>query len=103
MQHENTHSGETLRQATIATPGSVPAPAELLTLDDAARFLGLKKSYLYRLTSAKKIPFFKYGGRLVAFDRAALEAWRAARLQYVPTAAEQAAAAAAYCATNPAK
>ena len=103
MQHENPHSGETLRQAVTAAPGTVPAKEDVLTLDDAARFLGLKKSYLYKLTSAQQIPYYKYGGRLIVFERAALEAWRAARLQYVPTQAEQAAAAAAYCAANPAR
>ena len=81
-----------------------PSPTgakELMTLEEAARFLGLKKSYLYKLTSTKQIPFYKYGGRVIAFDPAALQAWRDARLQYVPTQAEQAAQAAAYCAANP--
>lgn len=73
----------------------------LLTLEEAARFLGLKKSYLYNLTSTKRIPFYKCGGRRIVFDRADLQAWQAARLQYVPTQAEQAALAAAYCAANP--
>lgn len=102
MQHENPHGGETLRQAVITQPGEI-APQDLLDLGAAAAFLGLKKSYLYRLTSARKIPFYKYGGRLIMFDRAALETWRAARLQAVPTQAEQAARAAAYCAANPLK
>ena len=100
MQHETPHGGETLRQAVITQPGDTK-PENLLDLNAAAAFLGLKKSYLYRLTSARKIPFYKYGGRLIMFDRAALESWRAARLQAVPTQAEQAARAAAYCAANP--
>ena len=100
QQHETPHGGETLRQAVITQPGDTQ-PQNLLDLDAAARFLGLKKSYLYRLTSARKIPFYKYGGRLIMFDLAALETWRAARLQAVPTQAEQAARAAAYCAANP--
>lgn len=79
------------------------AAKELVTLADAAQFLGLKKSYLYKLTSTKQIPFYKYGGRLIAFDLAELQTWRDARLQYVPTQAEQAAQAAAYCAANPLK
>ena len=98
MQHEHPHNGETLRQAVISQPGQ---PQDLLNLDAAARFLGFKKSYLYKLTSTRQIPFYKYGGRLIMFDRAALETWRAARLQAVPTQAEQAAHAAAYCAANP--
>lgn len=89
-----------MRQAVISQPGDA-APQDLLDLDAAARFLGLKKSYLYRLTSTRQIPFYKYGGRLIMFDRAALESWRAARLQAVPTQAEHAARAVAYCAANP--
>lgn len=100
MKQENeltNKCGDTLNQ------GSTPQPSanELINLEEAARFLGLKKSYLYKLTSTKQIPFYKYGGRVIAFDPAALQAWRAARLQYVPTQAEQAAQAAAYCAANP--
>lgn len=100
MQHEHPHNSETLRQATISTPGGRQAPEGLLTLDEAARFLGLPKSTIYKHTSAHKIPFYKYGGRCIVFDRSELEAWRAARLQRVPTTAEQAASAAAYCAAK---
>ena len=100
MQHEHPHSGETLRQAVISQPGETAA-LDLMSLDAAARFLGFKKSYLYKLTSTRQIPFYKYGGRLIMFDHAALESWRAARLQAVPTQAEQAAQAAAYCAASP--
>lgn len=100
MQHEHPHSGETLRQAVITQPGDTAA-RDLIDLEAAACFLGLKKSYLYKLTSTRQIPFYKYGGRLIMFDRAALESWRAARLQAVPSKAEAAASAAAYCAANP--
>ncbi len=99
MQHEHPHAGETLRQAVITQPGDI-VPQDLISFNEAARFLGFKKSYLYKLTSARQIPFYKYGGRLIMFDRAALETWRAARLQAVPTQAEQAARAAAYCAAK---
>ena len=100
QQGENTHGGGTMNAATLTQPEGTAAN-ELITLEAAARFLGLKKSYLYKLTSTRKIPFYKYGGRLIMFDRAALESWRAARLQVIPTQAEQAARAAAYCAANP--
>ena len=79
------------------------AAQNLLTLEEAAQYLGLKKSYLYRLTSTRQIPFFKYGGRRVLFERESLETWRTARLQAVPTLEDAAARAAAYCAANPLK
>ena len=94
------NGGDALNQGSASQPSTTQAN-ELITLEEAARFLGLKKSYLYKLTSTKQIPFYKYGGRVIAFDPAALQAWRAARLQYVPTQAEQAAQAAAYCTANP--
>ena len=72
-----------------------------LNATEAAAFLGFKKSYLYHLTSTKQIPFIKYGGRLILFERAALETWKQARMQSVPTAAETDSAAAMYCAANP--
>ena len=103
MKQENEYhnnGGETLHQGNAPQP-SITEAKELITLEEAARFLGLKKSYLYKLTSTKQIPFYKYGGRGMAVDPAALQAWRAARLQSVPTQAEQAAQAAAYCAANP--
>lgn len=101
MEHQNPHGGETIRQAIITDPGVMPA--QTLTLAEAAIFLGLKKSYIYKLTSTRQIPYIKYGGRLILFDRAALETWRAARMQTIPTYAEQEAHAAAYCAANPLK
>ena len=79
-------------------PGTVSV--ETLTIEEAAAFLGLKKSYLYKLTCARQIPHFKYGGRLVLFDRAALETWKRRRMQAVPTVAEAEAYAEAYCAAN---
>ena len=103
MKQENEYTnngGDTLNQGSAPQPSTTRAN-ELITLEEAARFLGLKKSYLYKLTSTKQIPFYKYGGRVIAFDPAALQAWRAARLQYIPTQTEQAAQAAAYCAANP--
>lgn len=78
-------------------------PGETLTVEEAAAFLGFKKSYLYKLTSTRQIPHFKYGGRIILFDRAALETWKSQRMQAIPTIAEAEARAAVYCAVNPLK
>lgn len=101
--HEHPHGSETMRQAVQQIPGEAPVTRDLLNFADAAAFLGLKKSYLYKLTSSRQIPFFKYGGRLILFERSALESWRASRMLAVPTQAEAQARAAAYCAANPLK
>lgn len=43
-----------------------------LNADEAAQFLKLKKSYLYKLTSRKAIRFFKPGGKKLLFKEADL-------------------------------
>lgn len=47
---------------------------QIFVLDEAAGFLGLSKSTLYRLTSSNDIPFLKRGGR-IWFEREQLIAW----------------------------
>lgn len=47
----------------------------VLTFDEACIFSGLSKSYLYKLTSAQKIPHYKPSGKLIYFNREELEAW----------------------------
>ena len=48
---------------------------ETLTLLEAAEFTGLKSSYLYRLTSDRKIPHYKPQGKILYFDREDLLDW----------------------------
>lgn len=45
-----------------------------MTPEEAARWIGIGKSYLYKLTSGKKIPHYKVG-RKILFDRGELEEW----------------------------
>ncbi|GHT78526.1 hypothetical protein FACS1894130_05270 [Spirochaetia bacterium] len=44
-----------------------------LTVDDAAQFTGLKKSYLYKLCHLGRIPYFKPTGGKVYFRQNDLE------------------------------
>jgi len=46
-----------------------------LTLEEAADYLGFSKSYLYKLTSANKIPHFKPQGKRVYFAKGELNSW----------------------------
>lgn len=48
---------------------------EVLTAEEAASYLGISKSYLYKLTMRRAIPHFKPEGKLVYFRRNELEAW----------------------------
>lgn len=45
-----------------------------LSITQAAQLLGLSTSTLYKKTSARSIPFFKLGGR-VLFNEEILERW----------------------------
>ncbi|MCI7269981.1 MAG: helix-turn-helix domain-containing protein [Prevotella sp.] len=52
------------------------SPKEVLTSDEAAAYLGISKSCLYKLTMGRKIPHYKSeGGKLCYFDRAELIEW----------------------------
>jgi len=47
----------------------------VLSFEEASRFLSLSKSYLYKLTSGNLIPHYKPQGKMLYFERAELEAW----------------------------
>ena len=47
----------------------------LLTTEEAASYMGIKKSYLHKLMMKKEIPFFKPNGKLCYFDRQDLDKW----------------------------
>lgn len=48
---------------------------EVLTSDEAARYMGISKSYLYKLTMHGEIPHYKPMGKMCYFNRAELEQW----------------------------
>lgn len=46
----------------------------VLSFEEASRFLNLSKSYLYKLTSGNLIPHYKPQGKMLYFEKAELEA-----------------------------
>lgn len=48
---------------------------EVLTLAEASRYTGLSKSFLYKLTSKRQIPYYKLGAKLIFFKRTDLDAF----------------------------
>ncbi|HXS57490.1 MAG TPA: helix-turn-helix domain-containing protein [Hanamia sp.] len=48
---------------------------KVLNFTEACEFLGLKKSYMYKLTSNGILPFSKPNGGKIFFDREKLETW----------------------------
>ena len=51
------------------------ASKEVLTLEEAAAFLGVKKSTLYKMTHFSQIPYYKPAGKLIFFEKSALLDW----------------------------
>lgn len=45
------------------------------TSEEAAKYLGISKSYLYKLTYRKQIPHYKPIGKMCYFEREELEKW----------------------------
>ena len=48
---------------------------DVLTSDEAAAYLGVSKSFLYKLTMRKEIPHYKPNGKLCFFERLELNRW----------------------------
>jgi excisionase family DNA binding protein len=48
---------------------------KVLTFEQGCQYLGYKKSYVYKLTSAGVLPFSKPNGKSIFFDREKLESW----------------------------
>ena len=68
---------------------------EVLTTDEAASYMGVSKSYLYKLTMEKRIPHYKPMGKMCYFNRAELEEWL--QQNRCATDAELSQKAAGYC------
>lgn len=67
---------EELRKvADLITANIICTQKEVLTSVEAARYLGISKSYLYKLTMGQKIPHYKPMGKLCYFNRLELEQW----------------------------
>lgn len=47
----------------------------VLNLEEACEYLGVSKSYLYKLSSANKIPSYKPNGKKLFFSREELDEW----------------------------
>lgn len=78
------------------TANIISTTKEVLTSDEAARYLGISKSYLYKLTMRQQIPHYKPMGKMVYFNRLELESWL--QSNRVATADELSQQAQAYCA-----
>ncbi|MBR1593201.1 MAG: helix-turn-helix domain-containing protein [Alloprevotella sp.] len=87
---------EELKQvADLITANTIFCTKEVLTSDEAARYLGISKSYLYKLTMKQQIPHYKPMGKMCYFNRVELESWL--QSNRVATADEISQQAQTYC------
>lgn len=68
---------EELRQvADLITANIISTQKEVLTSDEAAKYLGVSKSCLYKWTMSRQIPHYKSPtGKMCFFNRKEIEAW----------------------------
>lgn len=81
--------------ADLITANTIFTTKAVLTSDEAAQYMGISKSYLYKLTMRGEIPHYKPMGKMCYFNRAELEEWL--QSNRVATAAEIAEQANKYC------
>lgn len=62
---------------------------EVLTSDEVADYMGISKSYLYKLTMRKEIPHYKPMGKVCYFNRKEVEQWLQANRVATSTEIEQ--------------
>jgi prophage regulatory protein len=48
---------------------------KVLTFEEGCQYLGYKKSYVYKLTHNKILPFSKPNGKSIFFEKERLENW----------------------------
>lgn len=69
-------SEEMKKVVDLITAKTIFCTKEVLTSDEAAKYCGFSKSYLYKLTMGRKIPHFKSPtGKMCYFNRLELEQW----------------------------
>ena len=61
--------------ADLITANTIFCTKEVLTSDEAAAYMGISKSYLYKLTMRQQVPHYKPMGKMCYFNRAELEQW----------------------------
>ncbi len=89
---------EALAEAVVEALSSniVITQKSVLTTDEAARYMGIAKSSLYKLMMRKLVPYSQPTGKVAYFNRAELETWLMSHR--VATADELSDRAQAYCA-----
>ena len=51
------------------------AGKEVLTVEEAAKFMGMARSSLYQMTSDQTIPFYRPNGKMIFFEKTDILSW----------------------------
>lgn len=74
--HKTMTVEEQNKLADIITANIIGCTKEVLTSDEASKYMGVSRSYLYKLTMRKEIPHYKSPtGKMCYFNRSELEQW----------------------------
>ncbi len=66
---------EDLRQELEKLKDVVYVAKEVLTLEEAAMFMGTTKSFLYKMTHTHAIPYYRPNNKMVYFEKSELLKW----------------------------
>ena len=61
--------------ADLITANIISTTKAVLTVSEAARYMGVSKSSLYKMMMRKLIPYSRPNGKVCYFDRVELEKW----------------------------
>lgn len=88
-------TAEMKQVADMVTANTIFCTKEVLTSEEAARYMGISRSYLYKLTMNQQIPHYKPMGKMCYFNRVEVEKWLQTNRVATSTEIEQ--NAQAYC------
>jgi DNA binding domain, excisionase family len=61
--------------ANVVANKTIFCTKEVLTFAETAQYMGMSKSYLYKLTMRREIPHYKPSGKMCYFNRVEVEQW----------------------------
>ena len=64
-----------LQKRVEALEDMLEAGKEVLTVEEAAKFMGMARSSLYKMTSDQTIPFYRPNGKMIFFEKSDILSW----------------------------
>ena len=66
---------EELQKRMEAVEDILDNAKEVLTVEEASRFMDIARSSLYKMTSDRSIPFYRPNGKMIYFEKTDILAW----------------------------